>query len=519
MIYVARRRLVSNHVAAAARQTAVRLSQQPRTAMFAKSCSAILPSSTLNYHHHHPLNNNQYRLFASSALWTKIQNVVKTFLGLKGGSGDDTPREIQERKDLSMSLLALTHNRLRNEIPQTKQRDNHTSPLDEDLIDQAIHILEKHGLETQSIVGLRYELQCVIAPQICDLFENFQYVDDQLSTSRAKLQKNLLEDYQQTKDELDKLTSVTLKKNRPDPKLFLAQKLNAIERLSSYHGWDKGIDDLMNNITNGDDDKESLLDEFGYDSKKNEKDTVQAIRHHQTINMVRSKLIRDQVGYSVISLKSTIPNAGRGVFVDGYAKAGSLIAFYPGDVWPKEYLSGAISSAMQTYFQQDPNYQLSLRYDDVAIDSRRSPYTVLYHGDDEEDEDDNNNNSKYDLHNPWALGHIMNHPPSPDTIPNCRTVMLNFTEPMKLESSGLIHYVPNTYAKPPMILGAKALDRDVIVMHGMGLITARDVSYEELFVDYRLSGDAGGSDSSTSQPDWYHVVEPNEVAGRWWHKQ
>jgi len=115
-----------------------------------------------------------------------------------------------------------------------------------------------------------------------------------------------------------------------------------------------------------------------------------------------------------------------------------------------------------------------LRYDGILIDSRRAPYAVL--------------NGQHI--NPWALAHVVNHPP-PGERPNCRTVMINFTQKMLNKKSSALdnlwRYVPNTYARQPSLFGPKVLDRDVILMHGFGLMALRDVRDEELFYDYRLS--------------------------------
>ena len=172
---------------------------------------------------------------------------------------------------------------------------------------------------------------------------------------------------------------------------------------------------LTTSATNTEDATPSLnsSDDFGYISQGVDPETVKAIRNYQTQNMIRSTLIRNELGYSVVALKSTIPNAGRGVFIDGSAMEGSLVAFIPGQVLPKEYLTKA-SASLDDYLAHDDTHLLSLRPDDVLIDSRKSPYTVL--------------------DNPWAIGHVINHPP-PGVIPNCRTVMMDFTQSMNLESS------------------------------------------------------------------------------------
>jgi hypothetical protein len=159
---------------------------------------------------------------------------------------------------------------------------------------------------------------------------------------------------------------------------------------------------------------------------------------------------------------------------------GSIVAFIPGQVLPKEYLTQEASS-LDEYLAHDETHLLSLRSDDILIDSRKSPYTVL-----------SNVGS-----NPWAIGHVINHPP-PGVIPNCRTVLLDFTQSMNLESTGgLMRFVPNSYKRNPMLLGPKLLERDRVIMHGMAIMTRRDVCDEELFYDYKFDN------SSQDNPSWY----------------
>merc|ERR1712130_926020 len=41
--------------------------------------------------------------------------------------------------------------------------------------------------------------------------------------------------------------------------------------------------------------------------------------------------------------KSTIPNGGRGVFLDGHAPAGRLLCFYSGELWRSEDVESTIA--------------------------------------------------------------------------------------------------------------------------------------------------------------------------------
>jgi len=121
-----------------------------------------------------------------------------------------------------------------------------------------------------------------------------------------------------------------------------------------------------------------------------------------------------------------------------------------------------------------------LRFDDYVVDSRLSPVTIL---------------TRESSWNAWALGHMLNHPPA-ETLPNCQSTMLNFTERMQLGSR--IKYIPNTYANVPG-WQSKMLDIEPLIMHSLCLIATRDVGNEELTYDYRLQ--------SENIPEWYSIVK------------
>ena len=442
---------------------------------------------------------------SSKGILAKARNVFRTIFNRQ-----ETPRDMQERQDLYMSILASTHKAMRLER-RINEEGAETKEQVEALIDEAVAKLEESNVIATPIVGLRYELQNVLAPEILKAFETFRDVDRTIpSAAHAceeveletedddKFRSTLTNEYKCVQDQLaasDILgSSASPNTNVRSPLPFLNLKKDALETVLSAKGW-LGIDE---DVKASEEKKAEISDEptadgFGYYPQNADDDVNAAIRHYQMINMVKSILIREQLGFSVLSLKSTVPGAGRGVFVDGTVMAGSLLAFFPGQIWPKEYLSNAAFST--SIFKDDNNFQLSIRYDDVLIDSRKAAYTVL-------------NDAQS---NPWAIGHIVNHPPK-NIVPNCRTVMVNFTEKMKLETSGLDRYVPNTYAKDPMLTGPKVLDRDLITMHGFGLMAARDISNEELFYDYRLSPGNG------PYPKWYHPCDEESLKNRWWEE-
>jgi len=164
-----------------------------------------------------------------------------------------------------------------------------------------------------------------------------------------------------------------------------------------------------------------------------------------------------------------------------------------------------------------------MRYDDVLIDSRQSPYTVVK--------------------NLWALGHIVNHPPAPTAMatpfqqatskkengesdnndtnhhphqgPNCVIVPINFTDRMERNLDKIHDYIPNEYELAPKHWAKNAFDKDEIIMHGMGLVSLRDVKDEELFYDYRLSPDKDVKGGGHLYPSWYYVWDQEAVNNRW----
>lgn len=406
---------------------------------------------------------------------------------------DSTPKGIREHKDLAMALLAHVHYRLRLERPEERNVDR--------LLDDAIELLERRGMQEMGVRATRYELQRELAPHVKNILAAFQKVvvaDEHDGVVRHELAEEETEDYcdythnAQARTIIEEEYHDTLVKSNVDDhhggesmmgeELFYKRKLGALSTLRSFHKWSNVHPNDTTTTTTTTTTTPCLesSDDFGYISQGVDPEIVKAIRNYQTQNILRSTLIRKELGYSVLALKSTIPNAGRGVFVDGSAMEGSIVAFIPGQVLPREYLTQEAAS-LDEYLAHDETHLLSLRSDDILIDSRKSPYTVL-----------SNVGS-----NPWAIGHVMNHPP-PGVIPNCRTVLLDFTQSMNLESTGgFMRFVPNSYKRNPMLLGPKLLERDRVIMHGMAIMTRRDVCDEELFYDYKFDN------SSQDNPTWY----------------
>ncbi|KAL7538312.1 hypothetical protein ACHAWF_006051 [Thalassiosira exigua] len=489
---------------------------------------------------------------------------------------DDTPKGIQERKDTYWIVLALAHRKLRIEHQSKLGKSSDTLRVDwreesneqvKDLMEEAVSHLDDHtDIGGMSLRRLRSEVQSLLEPQVVNMLtaahdveeyakschgihddeeENYEFSAKEAEEYREILLREYDYVCQSLKDRVAMEDGANNRQERTsNPIPFYETKKSAIELLLTYFDWWPN-DSSANSAEVG---EVNHMDEFGFCADKSDPEILPAMRYYHVRNLVRSSLVRNLHGNhsygddgngvtqqhqcfnSLLALKSTVPNAGRGVFVDGFAPAGSLLAFIPGKVWPKDQLRTASLQAQVQLSANDHRHHLSIRYDDILIDSRQSPYTVVK--------------------NLWAVGHIMNHPPAPMASteavqtssdgesdaandddahrhhqfhgPNCVTVPINFTTQMFQDTpEGLQDYIPNEYELPPKNW-AKSIfddnDREDVIVHGMGLVALRDVKDEELFYDYRLSPDkekqkAGGGISC--YPSWYHVWDKEAMSNRW----
>jgi hypothetical protein len=394
-----------------------------------------------------------------------------------GEEGKDDARKIRERKDMFVALLATEFRRLSKLDPNMAR---------EKLVDKAFEELEAKNLDEKTLMQMRHEMQNALQDQVVKIFQVFGSVDKSLpdpDQDHPQYDKILQEEFQYTLTELD---NPTIQAPRgTSPKEYLTIKLGAIETLLDRRTQSQE-EPPKSEIEDGVPKEVSWVDadNFGYHETIDQEMNKQ-IRHYQTVNMCRAAKVREELGYSVVALSSSIAGAGRGVFVDGYAKAGSILAFQPGLVWSKEHLVN-LPIEVEKELEKNDKYQMTLRPDDHLVDSRKSPYTVL-----------TEENS-----NPLALGHVVNHP-TPSKPHNCKSIMVNFTQGMDL--GDLKRYIPNTYARPRTLTIMGSLwDREVVDMHGMCLLATRDVCNEEVFYDYRLM--------TGHLPTWYHRVTDTDFA-------
>lgn len=427
--------------------------------------------------------------------FTKVASALQTVM-----TGDDhiSPKKILERRYIYLALLTTRFRDLRRQNDRDLGDDGGardlpsgtSRPTDTDLealYEQATDELDAKNLDRMTNVQLRQELQDALNSQVRKIFEAFHGADERLSLQeafrtedgRGTMQEEEVEPFRNVEwspfleilyDEHTHVKSLMCDAERGSlSNAFFKRKKDALETLLQFH--EKGLVRQ--------EDSSDGLDSFGVSLSATSDGTLRLMRQYQTVNLVRSSLIREKLGYSVLTLKSLIPGAGRGAFLDGHAEAGAVVAFQPGDVWPKEHLLTNSADVIE-HFEGEDDCHVSLRFDDYVIDSRESPVTVLI---------------REGSLNPWAIGHMANHPPA--TVgPNCQSTMLNFTERMGLGQ--LLRYVPNTYARPPG-WQSRFFDHEEVVMHGLCLLALRDVANEEIVYDYRLQSEV--------KPNWYSVVK------------
>jgi hypothetical protein len=437
------------------------------------------------------------RRFSSPLSW--FRGIGKAMWNVYRGDDHINPKKILERKYIYLALMAIQFRQLR----LLEENKGHNTFVDNDVIyDKAVEELDKLNLDKTTNVDLRLLLQKMIRPQIRDVFQVFDQIDQQLNIPQSiethvvsnqsimddtvfiNTYRNLLLcEHERTRQLLSEIQMLDKNNNNNNHSQisFLTTKEEAIASLLQYHGWcdfsDTTTTDTSPTTSN---DIDNVLDPFGMSVSDSRDDTIRLVKQYQTINICRSALIRDNIGYSVLSLRSSIPGAGRGLYIDGSVTAGAIVAFQPGDVWPKEHTISNAPEVIEHFAGDDDDCQISLRFDDYVVDSRNSPVVVL---------------CRDGSLNPWALGNMVNHP-TPPSVPNCQSVMLNYTANAKLDK--LVRYIPNSYAKVPT-WQSTFFDLEEVILHGLCLLSRKNVQNEELFYDYRLQ--------SETTPDWYTIVK------------
>jgi len=199
--------------------------------------------------------------------------------------------------------------------------------------------------------------------------------------------------------------------------------------------------------------------------------------------------------------ESGIEGAGMGVWVDGVREVGEVVALFPGLVYSREEIRDVPG---YPNFGREADF-LMCRYDGYMVDSRA--WMSFLRGRIREEYNSKRKNgesleniewfSESSKKNPYALGHMVNHPPK-GVAPNVMMAPVD------------VHAEADTFDTLPW----GCFSRDGTVgdgkVRGLALVALREIEGEEVFVNYRLNPSVLGG-----LPIWYHPCDEKEDMRRW----
>lgn len=238
--------------------------------------------------------------------------------------------------------------------------------------------------------------------------------------------------------------------------------------------------------------------------------------------------LKDSFGFVPRVRPSSVPSAGLGLFVDGRAPGGSLVALYPGTCYLPSDLKELPNYPNIT---QDNDY-LIWRYDGIVIDGKDAgdldstldSEAGAYGGGTHATLQANSENVDNVYVHPLAQGHRVNHPPQ-GADANCLQFMFDLPLASSLRavipnrmfgcpeksSRSLLERLHNTGVMQ-RVSSTSALTRgrwDGVSVPTLAIVATRDVVDEELFMNYRFNP------SSPDLPSWYHDCDPESSQRRW----
>lgn len=303
------------------------------------------------------------------------------------------------------------------------------------------------------------------------------------------------------------------------------------------------------------DDEEPIAHQVGLPSLPSVSHQARIIRYHllhstrlildRTLNSLVSPNqpdhIRNFFGFVPTISVSTVPSAGRGLFVDGTVTPGSIVALYPGVSYLPSQLRNAHSPntrseqdkdspthSARPYDAHDTSSPLSdyaiARYDGVVIDGAQEISIDIDAVFDHWGEAPSSRPEM--LLHPFANAHIVNHPPK-DAQPNVLQFLLDI-DIMALPPQ-LSLLVPVRPSDAPLgrldVLENAAIRQRVKqlayftsrapndrLLRTVALVATRHIRDEELFMDYRFN-------PAVSAPEWYHPCGDGQQAHRRWHSR
>ncbi|GAB4813076.1 hypothetical protein N2152v2_000122 [Parachlorella kessleri] len=215
-------------------------------------------------------------------------------------------------------------------------------------------------------------------------------------------------------------------------------------------------------------------------------------------------------GFSLRVAPSSIQHdeSGDGLWLEGRACTGQLVALYPGSCYtPLQYRQ------IPGYpkIDRDNSYLIG-RFDGVVLDAK--PWGRGQQAGKTWPEGPQNAVDAalglLEARNPLALAHFANHPAA-GTLPNVMVAAFDFKAPG--DAPQLRAYLPNALCKDPQdpqLPLASSSDpvspREAVT--GLALVATRDLEDEELFLNYRLS-------PHVPRPGWYTPIDAEEERRRW----
>ncbi|XP_022762466.1 uncharacterized protein LOC111308407 [Durio zibethinus] len=254
-----------------------------------------------------------------------------------------------------------------------------------------------------------------------------------------------------------------------------------------------------------------------------------------------SQRLKDSIGYTLDVKPSQIPHseAGQGLFLNGEANVGAVIAIYPGVIY------------FPAYYRYIPGYPrvdaqntyLITRYDGTVINAQPWGYggetRELWDGSTMEDMRPNTDVTEkgsdrlwkmlskplessrvgsggeiLERRNPLALAHFANHP-GKEMVPNVMVCPYDFP----LTEKDMRAYIPNvSFGNAEVNMrrfgsfwfrwGSRNSGTDVPVLKTLVLVATTALCDEEVLLNYRLS-------NSKRRPSWYTPVDEEEDRRRW----
>mmetsp|Transcript_5860 Transcript_5860/g.24619 ORF Transcript_5860/g.24619 Transcript_5860/m.24619 type:complete len:331 (-) Transcript_5860:1474-2466(-) len=217
------------------------------------------------------------------------------------------------------------------------------------------------------------------------------------------------------------------------------------------------------------------------------------------------KRLLDMNGFLVHRRKSTVENAGWGLFMEGSVPPGTVIAFVPGTV----YAIDQIQSIPGYPNLLRPKLTMSVGLDGTLIDSDDELGMEMYT--DLEWHKKDKPNPYWILQNSYASGHFANHPPK-NGIHNCCSFSVRFGLEERNFLKNLLPYVQCRKTRNFNYIRKYFLKIDANVIPGIVLVSTTDINDgDEIFRNYQFNPKI----PKEKVPDWYWDPDPELTALRW----